>query len=114
LPVVVTDQGWRTHNGSNLDQTSQRNHFSISVAHIDAIDVLDGRSISSLRLNLHLPCAAKQIHVVDKITSQRRLQGLKYSAERHSQNLDFVSIDIEVDGRITRKGAKLARVTPSR
>ncbi len=75
--VVVADQGRRTDDNARLREAAQRDHLSLRVAHIDAVDVVDPRPVGGLRLHLHLPGAAEQIHVVDEVAAERRLQRLE-------------------------------------
>ena len=65
--------------------------------------------IGRLGLNLHLPCAAVQVDVIDEIAAQRGLQRLKDGAQRHTEDLRLVAIDVEIDRGIGgREGAEHA------
>ncbi len=60
-------------------------------------------AVGGLRLHLHLPGAAEQIHVVDEVAAERGLQRLEDVLERDAEDLRLVAVDIEIDRRIGRR-----------
>ena len=75
--VVVADQGRRADDDPHLREAAQRDHLALRVAHVDAIDVVDTRPVGGLGLDLDLPSAAEQVHVVDEVSAERGLQRLE-------------------------------------
>src|SRR5262249_17009296 len=66
-------------------------------ADIDSIDIVDAGPVVCLGLHLNLPPAPEQVDIVDVEAAERGLQHLKEVAERHTENLRLVAIDVEVD-----------------
>ncbi len=88
---------------TRLDKTAQRDHLAFVIADVDAIDVVYARPVGGLGLDLNLPGAAEEVHVVDIIAAKRRLQCLEDGAQRHPEDLRLVAVDIEIDGRVGRR-----------
>src|SRR3974377_496137 len=75
--VVVADQRGRPDRNARLREAAQRDHLAFSVPTVNAIDVVNTCPVLVCGLSLALPGPAKKIDIIDEITAERGLQGLK-------------------------------------
>lgn len=71
-------------------------HLPFAIANTDTMDVVHPRSGIGFGLK-NLPSATQEVHIVDVGTTERSLQCLEMVARRHTEHLNLVAIDVEVD-----------------
>ena len=76
-------------------QRTHRHHAAARIPHINVLNFVDPFAKRRLRLQIDLPGSPENVEVVDVVTAQRRLQGVKDVADPDTQHLCFVAIDVE-------------------
>ena len=89
--IVAIECRWADYRSARL------RHLPFDIANTDTMDVVHPRSSIGFGLSLNLPSATQEVHIVDVGTTERSLQCLEMVARRHTEHLNLVAIDVEVD-----------------
>src|SRR6202011_3898682 len=95
--VVIADDRLRTENEPRLGESPDRDHVTVLIADIDAVDVIHAGSLGSLALQVDLPGATEQIEVIDVGVTEHRLQSVEHIRQVDAECLDLFAVDIEID-----------------
>ena len=82
-----------------VGERPHRHHSALGVADVNLVDVVDIVAKRRLGLHVDLPGAAEHVEVVHVKAPQRRLKGVEYVGDLHSEHLRLVAVDVEVDLR---------------